>query len=353
MLELRRGTVVEVPHANARTARVTVELADGARRAAIAYPALTGAVERGDEVVVNVEAQELGLGSGGFDIVCVNLTRGLGGERKPGAHVMKLNYTPLQHSVDPVEQGLETAPSALGMPVVVLPLHGYLPAAAFAVSHHSPAARVGYVQSAGGALAGQLSNVVATLLGDDTLAGHVTVAPCFGGPGEAITVEGALHAAAERLGWEAAIVGPGPGIIGSASALGHGGLEALHNAHAALSLGCEVILAPRTSSGDPRERHRGLSHHSATVLGLLMRRVDVAVASGLSREARSQIEHAAATAAAHRLVEADVEQALRAYTQSELPATTMGRSIEQDPDFFRSALAAGMVLADRLEEEQT
>ena len=35
--------------------------------------------EAGDEVIVNVAALDLGLGSGGFDIVHVNLTRGLEG----------------------------------------------------------------------------------------------------------------------------------------------------------------------------------------------------------------------------------------------------------------------------------
>ena len=35
----------------------------------------------GDEVIVNIQALDLGLGSGGFDIVHVNLSRGLeGGE---------------------------------------------------------------------------------------------------------------------------------------------------------------------------------------------------------------------------------------------------------------------------------
>ena len=59
---------------------------DGARRrAAIADVALVGRAEVGDEVIVNVEALDLGLGSGGFDIVHVNLTRGLAGERRSRA----------------------------------------------------------------------------------------------------------------------------------------------------------------------------------------------------------------------------------------------------------------------------
>ena len=71
MLKLRRGVVVE-------EAPLTVEV-DGERRPAWADRALLGEMREGDEVVVNVEALDLGLGSGGFDVVHVNLTRGPGG----------------------------------------------------------------------------------------------------------------------------------------------------------------------------------------------------------------------------------------------------------------------------------
>ena len=40
---------------------------------------LLGEMREGDEVIVNVAALDLGLGSGGFDVVHVNLTRGLAG----------------------------------------------------------------------------------------------------------------------------------------------------------------------------------------------------------------------------------------------------------------------------------
>ena len=43
----------------------------------VAYPRLTGPVALGDEVLVNVQARELELGSGGFDVLYANLTRGL------------------------------------------------------------------------------------------------------------------------------------------------------------------------------------------------------------------------------------------------------------------------------------
>ena len=70
-LQLRRGVVVaEEP--------LTIEVG-GERRAAWADTALLGEMREGDEVLVNVAAVELGLGSGGFDVVHANLTRGLDG----------------------------------------------------------------------------------------------------------------------------------------------------------------------------------------------------------------------------------------------------------------------------------
>src|SRR5690349_13025738 len=108
MLKLRRAVVLDAdrpdPEADARgrvrgTAgerepREQELLVDvmGQVRPAIADVALVGRAEVGDEVIVNVQALDLGLGSGGFDIVHVNLTRGLGGHGAAGANVMKLNY---------------------------------------------------------------------------------------------------------------------------------------------------------------------------------------------------------------------------------------------------------------------
>jgi hypothetical protein len=336
VLKLRRGTVVSVdPGPRVTSLRVKLE-DDGSQRDVVGYPGLTGVIEIGDEVVVNVEGQDLGLGSGGFDIVHVNLTRGLGGEAPKGAHVMKLNYTPLQHAVSPVEEGLEERPESLALPVSVLALHGQLPAAAFAARHR----RLGYIQTAGGALPGQLSDVVADLLERELLAGHVTVAPCFGGASEAITLEGALQA----VDWDGAFVGAGPGILGSASALGHGGLAALHSAHSALALGCDVTITPRLSSGDPRPRHHGLSHHTGTVLELLLSPVAVVVPSGIDPKTRVELEQAIESGG-HTAVEIDVDELVDAYRSSGLPIMTMGRSLEKDEDFFRAALAGGAALA--------
>src|SRR2546429_3439437 len=121
-LSLRRGGGPAIAEQHEGLVRCEV---DG--EACVAYPALTGAVALGDEVVVNVQARELGLGSGGFDVLHVNLTRGLGLAPPAGAHVMKLPYTPVQHAARHGEEDA-TLPDALGgMPVVCRSLHSQLP----------------------------------------------------------------------------------------------------------------------------------------------------------------------------------------------------------------------------------
>ena len=317
--------------------RLSIEL-DGIRRSAIADVGLVGAAQEGDELIVNVEAVELGLGSGGFDVVHVNLTRGLDGAGTPRAHVMKLNYTSLQHAVLPVEEGdADGVPAApelpVGRPVAVLALHGQLAPLAFAFARVRPGGRLGYVQTAGGALPGGHSCVVRELRDDGLLAGHVTAGPAFGGAdGESITTAAALHHGLTALGWDAAVAGPGPGILGSGSALGHGGLQALDSAHTALALGCETVLVARMSSTDLRARHRGLSHHTRTVLDLLLAPVTVAVPTG-AEEIEQPGEHGWVTR--------DAE--LGAYLETTLPSRSMGR---EDPLFFSAALAAGAVLGE-------
>jgi len=340
-LKLRRGVVVGADP-------LTVEVG-GERRRAWADEALLGEMREGDEVVVNVAALDLGLGSGGFDVVHVNLTRGIDANPVGDAHVIKLNYTSLQHPVDPVEGAWfvsddmgEKGTSRLTvgtMPVLVLPLHGHLAPAAWAAAQASPELKLGYVQSAGGALPGSLSRDVAELRERGLLCAHVTAAPAYGGEHEALSVAGALDAAAEQFGWGAALVGPGPGIIGSDTGLGHGGMAALDNAHAALALGLPTFLSPRLSESDPRERHRGVSHHTLTVLEMLLGGVTIPLPT-THPEIASKLTEAAG--AHHELTEASPD--LGGYMASGLPTRTMGRTIEQDKLFFAAPLAAGAAL---------
>ncbi len=346
MLKLRRGTVLE-----ADRGEITVDV-DGERRRAWADVSMVGPIEAGDDVVVNTAALDLGLGSGGYDIVHVNLTRGLvGGHPPAGVHVMKLNYSSIQHAVDPVELPADSValPSRM-MPVLVLPLHGHLAPAAWAAAR-SGLQRVGFIQGAGGGLPGSLSGDLRELRERGLIAGTITASPSYGGEREAISLVGAMHAAAEGSEWDAVIVGPGPGILGSSTRYGHGGMAALEAAHSALALGLPTVVSPRMSAADPRPRHLGLSHHTRSVLELLLAGVEVPVPRGLvdlwpdqpeAGEPVTILEEA--RGGFHRLREVPVD--IPGYAGSGLPQRTMGRDLSEDRLFFAAPLAAGGALAE-------
>jgi hypothetical protein len=394
MLKLRKATVVEAHRARGSEQSLVVLLGDGERRPAIADVGLLGVSVVGDELIVNVQARDLGLGSGGFDVVHVNLTRGLAAEGTPEAHVMKLNYTSLQHAVAPVEDTQAGAPSRahpegrapkgageqaderldlpLEQPVGVLALHGQLAAVAWAFAQAQPDLRLGFVQTPGGALPGGRSRVVRALRERGLLAGHLTAGASYGGEGEAVTTAGALHHGLRTLGWDGAVCGPGPGIVGSSSPLGHGGMHALDSAHTALALGARALLVARMSSADGRARHRGISHHTLTVLDLLLEPVIVALPAGIrspvgedlpvpfrvraglgsvfagsAERGRPQPQmevDRSARIARHDWRHAPVD--MPGYLASELPAETMGRALVEDPLFFAAALAGGTALAE-------
>ena len=327
-LSLRRGTVSAVREQNEELVRLVV---DG--EPCLAYPRLTGPVEVGDDVIVNTQARDLGLGSGGFDVLYANLTRGLGLAPESDAHVMTLPYTPLQAATRHVEEDGELPTSLDGMPVVCCSLHSQVaPVSAGMRRRHK--LRVAYVQLGGGALPVSLSDALRVLKRSGYLEVAVAVAPCVDGDVQAVTPASAL-AWCSGQGFDAVVCSIGPGIVGTASALGHGGLVAVEAANTAASLGGSPVLAVRYSEADPRERHRGVSHHTRAVLELSAAEVTVAWPQGLEApdwlKAREEID-----------VEGWHEECGR------LPLSHMGRGLEEDPCFFMCAFAAGEIARSRV-----
>jgi len=100
------------------------------------------------------------------------------------------------------------------------------------------------------------------------------------------------------------------------------------------ALGGRPLVALRVSSGDERDRHRGISHHSRTVLSLCATPVEVPVAGA---ELAVPSPHAAVVVDPGDVAGLLAEQGLR--------ITTMGRGPDEDPAFFATAGAAGARLA--------
>ena len=306
-LSLRRGRVSAILEQHDNLVRLEV---DGAP--CVAYPSLTGPVEVGDEVLVNVQARELELGSGGFDVLYANLTRGLELPAEEGAHVMVLPYTPLQHARLQFEESGAPETDLRGLPVVCCSLHSQLAPVCAALA----GLRVAYVQLAGGALPVSLSDTVRALRERGLVASTAAVAPCFDAEAQCVSVASALGWA--RADHEVAVCAIGPGIVGTGTRFGHGGIAAADAANAALSLGGVPVIAARVSGADERSRHRGLSHHTEAVLALV-RGEPVIGEDG---------------------------DGWRAACEG-LPLSHMGRGPDEDPEFFEAAFAAG-VAAKRL-----
>jgi hypothetical protein len=293
----------------------------------VAYPRLTGEVEEGDDVVVNDQARALRLGSGGFDVLHANLTRGLGLAPEAGAHVMKLPYTSLQAAVRHVEEDEPPAESLDGMPVVLCPLHSQL-APVFAGLAGRQAV---YAQVPGGALPVSLSDTVRELKERGLLQASVAVGACVDGDVAAVSVASAL-AWAKARGADAVVVAIGPGIVGTGSGLGHGALAVADAANAAAALGGVPVLAVRVSDADPRERHRGVSHHVRAVLELALAPVRIAWPAGFERpDCPAPVE--------------EVDASGWRDACANLPLSHMGRGPDDDPAFFEAAYAAGVAAA--------
>ena len=300
----RRRSSRPSPPAGARASASSVDVDGRAPRPRSADVGLRGRARRpGDEVVVNVEARDLGLGSGGFDVVHVNLTRGLGGARaRAGAHVMKLNYTSLQHAVLPVEgDGARRCRSA--RPVAVL--RRCTASSRRSRGRSAPAApgraRSGYVQTAGGALPGGAVGTVAR-----PARARAARRPPDRGPGVRRRGRGDQHGrgdpprpARPRLG-RGRRAARARGSSGSASALGHGGMVGARLRARRAGAGLPDARSWRgCPAADPRERHRGLSHHTTTVLELLLGRA-VAPSARCPTSARTLAPCRSATARVER-----------------------------------------------------
>ena len=320
---------------------------DGPVRA-LAYPELTGRPEPGDPVLLNTTALDLGLGTGGYALVIAVPGRLPADPAGPG-HLVKARYTPLQATVlGADEQGsayhevLRDADDLAGMPVVIADLHSALPAVLAAFYAHRPGAVVAYVMLDGGALPAWFSRSCAELRQAGWLAAVVTVGQAFGGDLEAVTVHTGLLAARHVLDADLAVVSQGPGNLGTGTRWGFSGVAAGEAVNAAAVLGGRPVAALRVSDADPRERHRGVSHHSLTAYGrVALARAEVVVPELPGAFGARVIAEAHALGSRHSLVRVPVDGLLETLRACPVRLSTMGRGLDEDLAYFLAAAAAG------------
>ena len=354
-VRLRRATVRGLRSERTGFAEVEVDV-EGEPGVAVAFTDLVGPVREGDEVLVNTTAVALGLGTGGFHLV-VSVRDAEPLEVGHAGRVMKARYTPLQAAVRTVEEthrdALEGSGGLGGTPVVCAPLHSMIAPAA-AGARAAGARSVAYVMTDGAALPGALSNLVPALRGAGLLEGFVTCGQAFGGELEAVTIWTGLLAAVHLAGADVVVVADGPGNLGTDTTWGVSALASGHAMNAADRLGGHPVAALRVSFADPRERHRGVSHHSLTILRdvcAVEANVAVPALDGPERDRVWDDLRAERLEERHRLVEVDGRPALDELERAGISVGSMGRTVADDAPFFVAAGAAG-VLAARMAAER-
>lgn len=288
----------------------------------------------GEEVAANTVGLEMGLGTGGVAVILPSLDGSVCAPANED-HFVKLPYTPLQFPALSPPQAEELS----GRPVVVLSLHSHLAPACCAAAALKPGCRVAFLWQEGGALPVALSRIVRELKDKRLLHAVVSAGSCFGGDLEAPNVyAGLLAAAGGELGAELVLAGVGPGIVGTATAFGHGGMAAAIALNAASSLNAEPVLAPRLSSADLRERHRGLSHHTRAALRAALASCRVAFPASCEIPTEGLPDRHA-----YEFIDASA-----AGSQERFGVTfkSMGRRYEEDPVFFDAAAAAVALALD-------
>ncbi len=339
----RTGIVVEIASARRGLQRINVQI-DAAVESAYVLTDLVGDVRVGDEVICNTSAVALGLGTGGSHVVHWNLSRTELNTHDDG-HIVKMRYTSLQKAFETAEErdvASELSARPLeGLVVVVCTVHSQFGIVATVARHLRRDWRISYVMTDGAALPLAVSDLVATLCAQKIVNQTLTTGHAFGGDEEAVTLASGLIAA-QRGGADLAIVCMGPGVVGTGSTYGTTAIEAASILDTVAALGGTAILCPRASAADGRDRHHGLSHHTATVLTLAHTRPHMIEVSGADPELLAQ-------SVQHGVPQVDTRAAL---VTAGVAITTMGRTIEQDPLFF-DACGRTAALAVELSEAIT
>jgi hypothetical protein len=331
-------------------AEITVSL-DEKTEKAVNYEDLTGKVSVGDQVLLNTTAVKLGLGTGGYHFVRANLSKPQVSLSGPG-HIMKLRYTPEQIKVLSVEEEaagfqeiFNSFESLGGFPVAIIPLHSFL--APFVLSYKLmvPDGKIAYIMTDGGALPAAFSHSISALKNAGLLYKVITCGHAFGGDFEAVNIYSALIAAKEIIRADAAVIGMGPGNVGTGTKWGFSGIQLGEAVNSVNILGGRVIFCPRISFADPRERHRGISHHSLTVISKVALTPAIVVLPHLSWSQEKLLKEQLFDAGIHEkhsVVWEYGEKGWENLCKASFSCNTMGRGINEDKEFFLGACAGGI-----------
>lgn len=332
---------------------------DGKLAKAVNYNDLTGSINVNDNIILNTTAVDLSLGTGGYHFVIFNYSnesRRIHGN----GHIMKLRYTPYQIKCLTAEE--EASPyhdlfnefEDLNKKVFIVgTLHSMLAPLASMIKWLNPELKINYLMTDGGALPLQFSNTVKELKEKNIIDKTITIGHAFGGDIECVNIYTGLIAAKEILDSDITIIAMGPGIVGTGTKFGFSGVEQGNIIDAVNNLNGTPFIVPRISFKDSRERHRGISHHTLTVLTKICNTNGKLIIPKLSDDKDQFIDKQLVD---NKLLDRyeiiresgiDIVEALKYFN---LSITTMGRGIKEDIDYFITLGAVSRSVVRHLNE---
>jgi len=212
-----QGEVVEIIKEEINITFFWIKITGKEKCKAVNYNNITGNIKIGDKVVVNTTAVELGLGTGGYHFVVLNLRYLDKGIDKSGncqkrvnddinkdvidqyphysGHIMKMRYTPFQiktlcaeEQMSPYHDAINRFESLNGLPVIIIPLHSLLAPLSITYKNLYPDKNIVYIMSEGGSLALDFSNLLRNLVYEGYIDTTITFGNAFGGDYETVNI---------------------------------------------------------------------------------------------------------------------------------------------------------------------
>lgn len=349
-MSFKEGIVTKILEKDNETDWLEVEI-DGEKSKAVNYKSLTGDIDKGDDVVLNTTAVDLSLGTGGQHFVIHNKKNKSRDLEDGSGHIMKMRYTPMQHSCmateeqdSPHHNEINGFTSLDGKVFIVGTLHSMLAPIAAYIKHARPDLKINYIMTDAAALPIGFSKTVKNLKNKKVIDNTITIGQSFGGDFECINVYTGIITAKEVLDSDITIITMGPGIVGTGTKYGFSGIEQGYIVDAINTLGGKSIVVPRISFRDSRNRHEGMSHHSITVLDEIIKSRTNIILPELEKERAEFIKNQLKNTnieEKHNIIYEDGSGIKDALDHYNMKITTMGRGYEEDKEFFTTLGAVG------------
>lgn len=360
MISKKCGKIVDIRSENNLIQDIVVDI-DGSLERAYNYIQITGIAKIGDEVALNTTAVELNLGTGGFHFVMYNLNN-KNSTFTPGGHIMKLRYTPMQIKVDSVEEQGSEYHDVFNdficlekLPVAVGALHSMLQPFAATFKRHYPEKKLVYIMTDGAALPIAFSKNVDNLKKIGLIDSTITYGNAFGGDFECVNIYTALITAKEICKADCVIVSMGPGIAGTGTKYGFSGIDQGSIIDAVEKMNGTSFVIPRISFADLRPRHRGISHHTITILSEITNKSTRVVINDRYEQGKLDLImeqlHDSSINEKHKIIFNSYEETEDDLAHFGQKVRSMGRGFEEDKEFFVAASTVAKEICDFMKNE--